>query len=96
MKLILKQNEMFHIVFDLPTPRPHFIILFNTEYQSKNKHKTSLKDLNGIELRSLLNIASEFGSNNNLGDFTLSFHTGYWVSTFLFFKYPSGFCSSCI
>lgn len=76
---------MFQIVFDLPTPRPHFIILFNPDYQSLNKNKTSLKGLNENELRSLLDLVNQFHliTNNTLGDFTLSFHTGHWV-TFYF------------
>lgn len=78
VKLNLEQNDMFHIEFDLPTPRPHFIILFNSI------KKNSIKDLDENESRSMLKLVAQFrkNTNNNLGDMILSFHTGSWVLNF--------------
>lgn len=65
--------------FDFPTPRPHFIILFNNK--TNNEHKSTLKDLTQLEIQSILDLVQSFIAIYCLTseNITLSFHTGYWV-----------------
>lgn len=73
-------NDVFKIVFDLPTPRNHMIILF--KHDSYRKSRRSVKDLDEDELRSLIHLVDGF--NNEFiakhEEVILSFHTGYWVN----------------
>ena len=62
----------------MPTPRPHLIILFN-DVNYKDIKKT-IKDFSVEEVNSLLSCAQEFASIMDLNEYTLSLHTGYWVS----------------
>jgi hypothetical protein len=86
IKPILLKNDLFRIEFDLPTPRSHFIILLNRDnhflISNKKVPKESINNLNELEIRSLFDLIDKFkkNTNNNLGDFLLSFHTGKWVS----------------
>ena len=70
-------NKTFQIVFDLPTPRPHLIILFNDV--NYKQIKKPIKDFSADEVDSLLSCVEEFASMMDLNEFTLSLHTGYWV-----------------
>ena len=80
-ELILEQNETFKLVFDMPTPRAHFIILFNNIQEKHNFYKTSVKFLEDSDLYALFDLIDKFRARtgNNLGDIILSFHTGGWV-----------------
>jgi hypothetical protein len=75
----LVKNSLFKMEFDFPTPRPHFIILYN----NLNKYnKFTLKDLDANEIQSIISLIQKFISTYNLTaeNITLSFHTGYWVN----------------
>ena len=74
---LLPQNEnaMFRVVFDLFTPRPHFIILpkigaIGNDFSSMTKEQTS----------SLIKAARSMLSSFNISKSTLSIHRGSWKS----------------
>lgn len=81
-ELILEQNETFKLLFDMPTPRAHFIILFNNIQEKHNFYKTSVKFLEDSDLYALFDLIDKFRARtgNNLGDIILSFHTGGWAT----------------
>jgi hypothetical protein len=67
------------VLFDLPTPRPHFIV----KLKLTSRDKCSVKDLNDTEIRSLIELAYNFIEKFKLNEDQkcyLSFHTGDWVS----------------
>ena len=72
----LISNGLFEIVFDLPTPRPHFILKF-----CQDNGKSNLKDLNENDLLMIFSLINSFADRFGLKsrDLILSFHTGYWV-----------------
>ena len=72
------ENELFMMVFDLPTPRPHFIILHKS---AKKPGKKTVRDLDDTEIMAILSLIEVFKTKYNLtaDNFILSFHTGYWV-----------------
>jgi hypothetical protein len=72
----LISNDFFEIVFDLPTPRPHFILKF-----TENNGKSNLKDLSDNDLVMIFSTINSFAERFklNTSDLILSFHTGYWV-----------------
>ena len=78
-------------MFDLPTPRAHFIILFNNE--KKNSHKISVNFLEDSDFCALFDLIDKFRARtgNDLGDIILSFHTGGWVNI----KSSNIFCNFC-
>jgi hypothetical protein len=75
----LVKNSLFKMEFDFPTPRPHFIILYNN---SNKYNKFTIKDLDANEIQSIISLVQKFISTYNLTteNITLSFHTGYWVN----------------
>lgn len=76
---VLFENDMFMIKFDIPTPRPHLIILF--KYQTFKQRNVS--DLSNDQLSSLMNVCYQFINEleAQAEEFTLSFHTGLWASS---------------
>ncbi len=79
----LPKNPLFKMLFDIFTPRPHFIIIENIE--NKYRVRKSIKDLQDNEIRSILNLIEEFTRTYGLAseNLILSFHIGYWVCIFV-------------
>jgi hypothetical protein len=79
-RLRIVQNELFVMVFDFPTPRPHFIILYKNPLMDKKK--ATVNDLSEGEIQQILNLIEKFKIKFDLTaeNFILSFHTGYWVN----------------
>jgi hypothetical protein len=79
----LPKNPLFKMVFDIYTPRPHFIIIENKDKQRVRK---SIRDLQEFEIRSILSLIEEFTHKYGLAseNLILSFHIGYWVCVFVF------------
>ena len=79
-EVFIFSNDVFKIVFDLPTPRNHMIILF--KHDSYRKSRRSVKDLEEDELRSLIHLVDGFNDEfiAKHEEVILSFHTGYWVN----------------
>ena len=70
-------NDKFDLVFDIPTPRPHFII----KLKQSDKTKSSLADLSGEEIKQILKLIENFCDDFNITEkVVLSFHTGHWLS----------------
>jgi hypothetical protein len=69
-------DDDFEIVFDIYTPRPHFIIKFKDE-----KHHFQMNGLSDDQIVKILNLVLEFRRRFSLlnSRITLSFHTGTWV-----------------
>ena len=87
---VLLMNDLFKIEFDLPTPRPHFILLENKVKQVKK----SIIDVQENEIRSFLTLIQTFIREYSLAseNLVLSFHIGYWVveiELLSLFKYSS-------
>ncbi len=84
---VIFQNQRFKIVFDLPTPRPHFII----RYVADSNEKMSISDMNRTDLESMLALVDRFVAEFNLSskpddsELILSFHTGDWVRVTILF-----------
>jgi hypothetical protein len=80
--LCVVQSDFFKMVFDYPTPRPHFIILFKD--RQLGKAKQTLKDLSDGDLEQILYLIEEFKQIYGIAQnetAILSFHTGYWASS---------------
>ena len=77
-EICIVENDLFKMVFDMPTPRPHFIILF------KKPQNRSINDFNESEINKLLALIEQFKTQHALTaqSFILSFHTGFWVIFF--------------
>ncbi len=81
--MVLFENDTFKLEFDIPTPRPHLIIIFKED--TFRKSHTSVRDLTPNEIQRLLDLVDQFmrAINAQAEDHTLSFHTGTWVFIFL-------------
>jgi hypothetical protein len=84
--LPLFENGLFEIVFDVYTPRPHFIIKLirdrrPDDTKPKNKPKIYIDSLVDSELHELIKLVQEFAQKFDLTKqkLILSFHIGYWV-----------------
>jgi diadenosine tetraphosphate (Ap4A) HIT family hydrolase len=76
MSFVLCENENFEINFDLPTPRPHFII---TLKRSKNG---TIRDLTNAQIESMLQLINTFCNTKitAMTNITISFHVGSFSS----------------
>ena len=74
-EICIVENDLFKMVFDMPTPRPHFIILF------KKPQNRSINDFDESEINKLLALIEQYKTKHELTaqSFILSFHTGFWV-----------------
>lgn len=72
-------NELFKVSFDIPTPRPHFII---TRKDGTNSSvRETVENLGTSDLNSLLSLVQNMRIKYGFQDqeMILSFHTGSWV-----------------
>jgi hypothetical protein len=77
------QSELFYIVFDIPTPRPHFIIKYHRDNtRQRSRMKVSIKDVPEQDRRDMLSLIDKFIKTYEIPtqNMILSFHTGYWVN----------------
>lgn len=67
-----QSNLSVKLIFDILTPRPHFVIIQKEEYRKLNATENELKDL--IELiTEFLTLKPQYDNNT-----ILSFHRGKW------------------
>ncbi|CAF0996578.1 unnamed protein product [Brachionus calyciflorus] len=82
--IAIYEGSKFHVIFDILTPRPHFIVKY---IPSKRKYprfkKVVIADLDDQDLRELFDFLENFikAYNLNSNQTCISFHTGKWAST---------------
>lgn len=77
-------DNNFKTLFDLPTPRPHFIFKRRKQIECKNQLLKFLDSTNEQEIKDLLQVASKFThKNDNISsdDVIFSLHTGFFCSS---------------
>lgn len=77
-------DKKFCVIFDILTPRPHFIVKFSSENRKYPRFKkVEIQDLCLEEIDDLLDCLFNFINNYELNSETIciSFHTGKWAST---------------
>ncbi|RNA15755.1 hypothetical protein BpHYR1_002430 [Brachionus plicatilis] len=80
----LYEDKKFCVIFDILTPRPHFIVKFCPQSRKYPRFKrVEIQDLSSEDTRDLFEFIQNFTSHYGLNSepFCISFHTGKWAST---------------